>query len=162
MRGGRTVEAFEPVLIEEGGERRLAESRLPDDPEQRGCRFVSFALQRREGCGALGCDAVDRVRTGSEPELDEPSPLGRSQRKMGDFVQDHVGLGRGRKRCSVPVEVGGGSLAIDRHAEGASDRERREAMPLGLRSGGAVQRRRADSPKHRAREAIGEAGREAV
>jgi len=34
MGGSRTFEAFEPILIEERGERRLAESRLPDDPEQ--------------------------------------------------------------------------------------------------------------------------------
>jgi hypothetical protein len=31
---GRAFEPFEPVLIEEGGERGLAELRLPDDPEQ--------------------------------------------------------------------------------------------------------------------------------
>ena len=30
----RAFEPLEPVLIEEGGERRLTELRLPDDPEQ--------------------------------------------------------------------------------------------------------------------------------
>src|SRR5271163_663903 len=31
---GRAFEPFEPVLIEEGGQRGLIELRLPDDPEQ--------------------------------------------------------------------------------------------------------------------------------
>jgi hypothetical protein len=39
------VDTFEPVLIEEGGERRLAESGLPDDPEQRGRCFIGFAVR---------------------------------------------------------------------------------------------------------------------
>jgi hypothetical protein len=34
MGGGRAFEPFQPVLIEERGERRLTELRLPDDPEQ--------------------------------------------------------------------------------------------------------------------------------
>jgi hypothetical protein len=34
MRWRGAVQAFEPVLIEERGERWLAEGRLPDDPEQ--------------------------------------------------------------------------------------------------------------------------------
>ena len=34
MRSGRAIETLKPVLIEERGERGLAESRLPDNPEQ--------------------------------------------------------------------------------------------------------------------------------
>src|SRR5215831_9978963 len=78
MLGSGAVEAFEPVLIKKGGERRLAEHRLPDDPEQRGRRFVGFALQRRQDRGALGGNTIERVRTGAQPELDEPSPFRRS------------------------------------------------------------------------------------
>src|ERR1700732_4962082 len=60
MRRSGAVEALEPVLIEEGGERRLAESRFPEDPEQRGRRFVGFALRRRQRGGALGRNTIER------------------------------------------------------------------------------------------------------
>src|SRR6266446_2780515 len=90
MLGGGAVEAFEPVLIEERGERRLAESCLPEDPEERGRRFVGFPLQRRQRGGALGRNTIERVRTRPQPELDEPSPFGRSEHEMGDFVQDDI------------------------------------------------------------------------
>src|SRR6266481_6135501 len=79
MLGSGAVEAFEPVLIEERGERRLAESRLPDDPEQRGRRFVGFALQRRQRGGALGRNTIERVRARPEAELHKTTPFGRSQ-----------------------------------------------------------------------------------
>jgi hypothetical protein len=45
MGSGRAVEPFEPILIEERGERRLAERRLPDNAEQRGRRLVILAFQ---------------------------------------------------------------------------------------------------------------------
>ena len=159
MARGRAVEAFEPILVEERGERRLSERRLPDDPEQRGRRLIRLALQRRQHRSALGRVTVERVRTGPEPELDEPSPLGRGQREMGDFVQDHVRLGSAVERNSVPIEAARGRLGVDRHAEGARDGECRETMPLGLRSRGAVRRGRADPPKYRAGKPVGEAGR---
>jgi hypothetical protein len=34
MSGSRPIDAFEPVLIEERGKRRLAETRFPNDPEK--------------------------------------------------------------------------------------------------------------------------------
>jgi hypothetical protein len=40
----RSVEPFEPILIEKRGERRLPERRLPDDPEQRSPGLVRLAL----------------------------------------------------------------------------------------------------------------------
>ena len=102
MSGGRAVEPFEPILIEERGERRLAEFRLPEDPEKRGRRLILLALERRHDRGALGRLAIERVGSRPEPELDEPAPLGRCQREMGDLVQDHVGLGRSRSSLSRP------------------------------------------------------------
>jgi len=162
MLGSRAVEAFEPVLIEEGGERRLAESRLPDDSEQRGRRFVGFALQRRQRGGALGRSTIERVRTGSEAELHNTAPFGRSQHEMGDFVQDDISLGRTEQRHAVPIEPARHPLGVGRQTEGVSNGERREAMLLSLRSGGALRRGRANSPKHRAREPVGEEGHEAV
>ena len=94
MSCSRTVESFEPILIEERGERRLTELRLPDDPEQRGGRLIFVARQRRHNRCALGCVPIERVRTGPEPELDEGSPLGRGQCEMSNLVQDDVSLGR--------------------------------------------------------------------
>ena len=146
MRGSGAVNAFEPVLIEKGGQRRLAESRLPDDPEQRGRRFVGLALQGRQACSALGRNPIDRVGARSEPELDEPSPLGRSQHKMGNFVQDHICLRRRGECLPVPVKGARSPFGVDRHAEFAGQGERREAMLLGFCPDGAVRRGRADAP----------------
>jgi hypothetical protein len=47
MACSRSVEPLEPILIEERGERRLAERRLPDNAEQRGRGLVGLAPQRR-------------------------------------------------------------------------------------------------------------------
>jgi len=47
MGGGPSVEPFEPILIEERRERRLAERRLPYDPEERGRRLILLPRQRR-------------------------------------------------------------------------------------------------------------------
>src|SRR5947207_208361 len=102
MLGSGAVKAFEPVLIEERGERRLAEPRLPDDPEQRGRRLIRLALQQRDGRRTISCGTIDRVWTGPEAELDKASPFGRSQREMGNLVQDHIGFRRRAKRGSVP------------------------------------------------------------
>ena len=54
---GRSVEPFEPILIEERGECRLPELRLPDDPEQRGRCLVQW----RQNHGALGRLAIECV-----------------------------------------------------------------------------------------------------
>jgi len=59
MLGSGAVEAFEPVLIEERGERRLAEPRLPNDPEQRGRRLVGLALQHRHSRRTLGRGTIE-------------------------------------------------------------------------------------------------------
>ena len=162
MSGGRTVEPFEPILIEKRGERRLAERRLPEDPEKRGRRLILLALERRQYRGALGRVAIERVGSRPEPELDEPAPLGRGQREMGDLMQDYISLGRAVQRRSVPIEVAWGALRVDRDAGAAREGECREAMPLGLRSGGAVGRGRADPSKHRTGKPVGEAGHKAV
>ena len=138
MLRSRAVEAFEPVLIEKGSQRRLAESRLPDDPEQRGRRFVGFAFQRRQGRGALGRNTIERVRTRPEAEIHKTAPIRRSQHEMGDFVQDDISLGRTEQRRSVPIELAQHPLGVDRHTEGAGNGERREAMPLGFLPHGAV------------------------
>ena len=79
MVGGRAVEAFEPVLVEKRGERRLGERRLTEDSEQRGRRLVLLARQRRQDRGTLGSIAIERVGTRSEPEFDEPPPLARGE-----------------------------------------------------------------------------------
>jgi hypothetical protein len=138
MLGSRAVEAFEPVLIEKGSQRRLAESRLPDDPEQRGRRFVGFALQKRQRRGAFGRNTIERVRTRPEAELHKTSPLGRSQREMGDFVQDYISLGCTEQRHPVPIELTRHPLRVGRQAEGVGDGERCEAMLLGFLPDGAV------------------------
>jgi len=138
MRRSGAVEAFEPVLIEKGGERRLAERRLPDDPQQRGRRFVGFAFQRRQGRGALGRNTIERVRTRSKAEIHKTAPIGRSQHEMGDFVQDDISLGRTEQRRSVPIELAQHPLGLDCHTEGAGNGERRKAMLLGFLPDGAV------------------------
>jgi len=121
MSCSRTVESFEPILIEERGERRLTELRLPNNAEQRGGRLIFVARQRRHNRCALGCVPIERVRTGPEPELDEGSPRGRGQREMGDLVQDYVSL-RSAVQCrSVPIEAAWDPLRVDRHAEAARE-----------------------------------------
>jgi len=81
---------------------------------------------------------------------------------MGDFVQDHKSLGCAVQRHPIPIEPTPGLVRVDRHPEGAGDGERREAMPLGLHSGGAVRRGRADPAEYRAGEPVGEADHEMV
>jgi hypothetical protein len=138
MDGSRTVEPFEPILIQERGERRLAELRLPENPEQGGCNLVFLARQRGDNRCALGRVTIEGVGTGPEPELDQPSPFRRRQHEVGDFVQDHKSFGSTIQRRAVPVEAAPGSLGMDCHAEAAREGERCEAMPLGFRPGGAV------------------------
>jgi hypothetical protein len=138
MARGRSVEPFEPVLIEERRKRWLAERRFPDNAEQRGHRLVFVALHQRESSSALGRFAIDCVRTGSKPELDEPSSLGRSQCKMGDLMQDYVSFGSTIQCCSVPIEAARGPFRVDRHAKAARERERRAAISLHLGSDCAV------------------------
>jgi hypothetical protein len=46
MGRSRSVEPFEPILIEERGERRLTELSLPEDPQQRGRGLVRLAFQQ--------------------------------------------------------------------------------------------------------------------
>ena len=86
MRSRRAIEAFEPVLIEERGEGRLAELRLPDDAEQRRCRLIPITCQGGENCSARSGITIDGVGAGPEPEIDQPPALGRRQSKMSDLV----------------------------------------------------------------------------
>jgi hypothetical protein len=121
MSCSRTVESFEPILIEERGERGLAELRLPEDSEQRGGRLIIVARRRQQNSRALRRLAIECAGTRSEPELDESSPLGRRQREMGDLVQDYVSL-RSAVQCrSVPIEAAWDPLRVDRHAEAARE-----------------------------------------
>jgi hypothetical protein len=162
MVGGPAVEALEPILVEERGQRRLSEGRFPDDPKQRGRRLIRLACQRRQHRSALGRVTVDRVRTGPEPELDEPSALRRGQHEMGGFVQDHIRLGSAVERNSVPIEAALGPLRVKRDAKSARKGERCLTVLLRLHSGRAVGRGRADSREYLARQPVSEAGHEAV
>jgi hypothetical protein len=138
MSGGRAIEPFEPILIEERSKGGLAKRRLPDDPEQRGRCLVSRTLQWQQNGGALGRVTIECVGARAEPELDQPSPLGRGQYEMGDLVQNYIRLGRAVQRRPVPVEAARGPLRVARHAAGTGEGERRKAMPLCLGSGRAV------------------------
>src|SRR6516162_2483907 len=158
----RSVEPFEPILIEERGERRLTELSLPEDPQQRGRGLVRLALQWRQNRGALGCVTIKCVGTGTQSKLDQPAPLGRGQYEMGDLVQNYVSLGSTIQCRSVPVEAARGSFRLDRHAKAARDGERREAVLLRLNSGGPVRQGRADSLKNVTGQPVGDAGHEAV
>src|SRR6516162_5476820 len=160
--GSRSVEPFEPILIEERGERRLTELSLPEDPRQRGRGLVRLALQWRQNRGALGCVTIKCVGTGTQSKLDQPAPLGRGQYEMGDLVQNYVSLGSTIQCRSVPVEAARGSFRLDRHAKAARDGERREAVLLRLNSGGPVRQGRADSLKNVTGQPVGDAGHEAV
>ena len=68
MRRRRAVEPFEPVLIEERGQRRLAERRFPQNAEQRGGRLLGVALRRAtrpwraRPPRARSCPGRDRAR----------------------------------------------------------------------------------------------------
>ena len=67
MRRRRAAEPFEPVLIEERGQRRLAKRRFPQNAEQRGGRLLGVAF-RRDTTGrarpsrARSCPGRDRAR----------------------------------------------------------------------------------------------------
>jgi hypothetical protein len=134
----RSVEPFEPILIEERGERRLPERRLPDDPEQRGRGLILIARRRQQNCRALGRRTVEGVGPGSKPELDDAAPLRWGQRKMSDLVQDHIGFGRTVQCRPVPVEGARDFLRVDRDVEATCEGKRCKTMPLYLGSGGAV------------------------
>jgi hypothetical protein len=162
MVGGRAVEALEPILVEERGERWLSEGRFPDDPKQRGRRLIRLARQRRQHRSALGRVTVERVRTRPEPELDEPSALRRGQHEMGGFVQDHIRLGSTIQCRSVPVEAARGPLRVKCDANSARKGERCLTVLLCLHSGRAVGRGRADPREYLARQPVSEAGHEAV
>jgi hypothetical protein len=163
MSGGRAVEPFEPILIEKRGERRLAESCFAKDPEERGCRLVLFALERRQDRVALRGTAVERVGRRSEPELDAAAPLGRSERKMRDLVQNDIGFGPGVERGPVPIEMARGSLGVDglatkRRATESAARRSRSASPPAARSVEVARIRR--TPYGRAAHKAVEGGRE--
>src|SRR5207244_13489424 len=61
-----------------------------------------------------------------------------------------------------PIETALGRFRVDRHAEGAGDRERHAAMLLGLCSGGTMWRGRADFLEHCAGETVREARHKAI
>ena len=117
---GRAFEPFQPVLIEEGGQRGLAKLRLPDDPEQRGCRLIPLARQRGENCRSRGRLAVARIRARPEPKIDEPPALARGQHEMRGLVQDDIGLGRAVERPAVPIERALDPISMDRHPQASS------------------------------------------
>jgi hypothetical protein len=138
MGGGRAAEPFEPILIQKRGESRLAERGLPDDSEERRRGLVRIALQWRQNSGVLRRVAIERVGTGSEPELDEASPLRRGQYEMGGLVQNYVSFGRAIQCRSVPIEAARDPLRVDRYAEAPRERECSKTMPLCLGSGGTI------------------------
>ena len=162
MGSSRTVDAFEPVLIEKRGEGRLPKRRLPDDPEQRSRCLILLAQQRRNHCRTLGSFTIECVRTRPKPKLDQPSPLGRSQHEMGNLVKDYVRVGNPIQSRPVPVEATRSSLGMDRQTKGACKGKCRKAMPLCFRCGGTIGRGRAYPRKDRAGKPVAETSHKAV
>ncbi len=117
---GRAFEPFEPVLIEEGGQRGLAELLLPDDPEQRGCGLILLACERGDDRGARGRFAIASIRAGPEPEIDKPPAPRWGQHEMSGLMQNDVGLGRAIERAPVPIKRALDPISMDRHAQAAS------------------------------------------
>jgi hypothetical protein len=159
---GRALKPLEPVLIEERGERRLAEFRLPDDPEQRGCGLIRLARKRGQDDGAQSCITVASVRAGPQPEIDEPPALQWGQHEMSGLVQDDIGIGRAVKRAAVPIERALDPVSMDCHAQAASQRKGCLPIPLGRFPECAIRRGRADPSKNGARERVLQLSREAA
>src|SRR5438270_13835732 len=119
---GRAPEPLEPVLIEKGGERGLAELRLPDYPEQRGFRLILLTRQWGEHSRARGRIAVASIRAGPEPKIDEPPPLRWGEHEMSGLVQDDIGLCLAVERTAVPIERAHDPIGIDCHPTPARQR----------------------------------------
>jgi len=69
-----TLASFEPVLIKEGSERRMAKLDLPQDPEERGQRLLTVARGAEEAGRFIGLRAQMRVGAGAEAEINETTP----------------------------------------------------------------------------------------
>jgi hypothetical protein len=162
MARSRSIEPFEPILIEKRRKRRLSQRRLPDNAKQGRLRLIRLALQWRQNRGALGRVTIQRVGTRPKPELNQPPQLGRGQCEMSDLVQDHISFGRAVQCRPVPIKAAWGPFRIDRHAKAAREGECRETIPFDLPSDRAVSGSRADPLKYLAGKPVGETRHEAI
>jgi len=85
MRGGI---AFQPILLDEGQNRRLTELGLPHHAQQRGERFLAIAIQRPATTIDFGALAVAAFRTGTETKIDQPTARRRRHLIMRHLVNN--------------------------------------------------------------------------
>src|SRR5262249_14836764 len=104
-RGTGPLAAFEPILIKEGGEGRLAELDLPEDAEQRGHCLLALAGDSEEALCPVRRRPTTGLRTSAEAEINEAAPFGRGELVVRDFVKEDVGLGIGAQASAVPREI---------------------------------------------------------
>ena len=139
MRGGfGPLGAFEPVLIEERGEGRLAELDFPEDTEERCPRFLGLARHTEEKLRRIRRFAVAGFGARAETEIDRVPAFGRCELEMRDLMQQHIGLGLAAKRAAAPAKIQQRATGKDRHAEKLSQRDGDLLMRLGRVGAGAL------------------------
>src|ERR1700736_3974416 len=143
--------ALEPVLVEEGGERRLAELDFPQDAQQRGHRLLALARQTEYCRRRLGRVALAGLGAGAEAEIDASPARRRRELEMRRLMQQDIGLCVAARACAVPAEIFAWAAGPQPHAQAGEQTVSRAAMRPCQRRGGAIDPRwRCDAAKHRA------------
>ena len=135
----RRRRALEPVLVEEGSERRLAERAFPKDAEERGHRLFLLAGEEREPRRAFGCRPVAGLGSRAKAEIDAPAAGGGGKLVMRHLVQQHIGFGVDAQRAAVPAYPAPRRSGPETEAEPA--RQTQSGAMMGFRRASARPRR---------------------
>src|SRR5260370_23212482 len=125
MRGGcRTTCALEPVLIEEGGEGRMAELGLRQDRERRGLGLRVCARQAEEARLASCRCALSRLGSRAQTEIDAAPASGRRELEMRCLMQQHESFRLTAGTVPIPAEIRRWRAWPQRHAQIHKDAQR--------------------------------------
>ena len=96
--------ALQPVLIQEPGQRRMAQLRS-QDAEQRGHRLLAIGFEAEKHGRALGPGTVAGFGSGPRPNSISKRARGRSELVTRHFMQQYISLGFGAQRRAVPGQI---------------------------------------------------------